>query len=44
MTNGRDRSGGNALTVLNLDSPAAPEVLDRLLSIPGIVRVDLIRL
>jgi D-3-phosphoglycerate dehydrogenase len=44
MTNGRDRAGGAALTVLNVDQPPPSGALDRLRALPGIVRVDSIRL
>jgi D-3-phosphoglycerate dehydrogenase len=44
MTNGRDDSGGNALTVLSLDHVADPEVLRRLRGLPGVRDVQLLHL
>lgn len=41
---GRDTPGGLALSVLNLDSIPAPEVLDQLRSLPQVVAVRLVSL
>jgi D-3-phosphoglycerate dehydrogenase len=39
-----DSSGGNAIGVLNLDSPASPEALEKVVRFDGIDAVDMIQL
>ena len=36
---GRDAPGGQALSFINLDSPASPEVLAQLVQLEGVTRV-----
>jgi predicted regulator of amino acid metabolism with ACT domain len=40
----RDRARGEALALVNVDSPASPEVLDRLRKLPNIRRVHQVAL
>ncbi|HRE28956.1 MAG TPA: ACT domain-containing protein, partial [Anaerolineales bacterium] len=41
---GRDQPGGMALSVLNLDSAPAPEVLEQMRELPQVVNVRLVAL
>jgi len=44
MTFGRDKRGGKAISVLNIDSPASSEVLDKIKKLENILTVKAIRL
>lgn len=44
MTFGREKPGGRAITVLNVDNPVSPEVLDKIKKTPNILAVKVIKL
>ena len=44
MTFGRDKPGGRAISVLNVDSPISPEILDKIKKIENILNVKVIKL
>lgn len=44
MTNGRDKPGGTAITVLNIDQPLAPKVLDQIKRVKHVIDAKLIKL
>jgi hypothetical protein len=41
---GRDRSGGRAIAILNLDSPVAPDLLSRIRDLRGILWAERVSL
>jgi D-3-phosphoglycerate dehydrogenase len=43
MTFGRDEPGGKAISVLNIDSPATPEVLEKVRKTENIIAVKVIK-
>ena len=44
MSNGRDRPGGTAITVVNVDSPVPAEVLERVRRLKNVLDVTLVKL
>jgi D-3-phosphoglycerate dehydrogenase len=44
MTFGRDKPGGRAVSVFNIDSPVFPEILDKIKKLENILSVKVIRL
>ncbi len=44
MTNGRDAPGGTAITVVNIDQPVPPNVLDRVKTLTHVLDAKLIKL
>jgi len=44
MTFGRETPGGSAITVINVDSPVPPEVLQRIQAVPNVLGVKLVTL
>jgi D-3-phosphoglycerate dehydrogenase len=44
MTFGREKAGGKAISVLNVDSQVWPEMLDKIKKIENILEVKVIRL
>jgi D-3-phosphoglycerate dehydrogenase len=41
---GRDRTGGRAIAILNLDSPVGPDLLDRIRGLRGILWAEQVSL
>ena len=44
MTFGRDKPGGRAISVLNVDSPVSPEIMDKIRKIENVLTVKGVRL
>lgn len=44
MTFGREKAGGKTISVLNIDSPVSPEILDKIKKTENILAVKIIRL
>jgi D-3-phosphoglycerate dehydrogenase len=44
MTFGREKPGGRAISVLNVDSPVSPEILNKIKKTENILEVKVIRL
>ncbi len=43
MQLGRDRAGGRAISIVNVDSPVPPEIMDKLRRLPQVLSVKQVR-